>query len=118
MKSENVINLTSENWEEVIAKSTLQEGTNDTAKPIVIKFGAEWCGPCKVMGPILEEVAQELGESAIIADVNVDEESELSTKHGVRSIPAVFIYKDGEIAEKFVSVKQKAEIVEIVKKYI
>lgn len=97
---ENVIVGTSEN-----VKSLIEEG-----KTTIVDFYAEWCGPCKVLGPILDKVASEKPEVNVIK-VNVDENQELSTEFGIRSIPAVFIFKSGELAEKFVGAKSKEDII-------
>jgi len=97
---ENVIQGTSEN-----VKSLIEEG-----KTTIVDFYAEWCGPCKTLGPILDKVATENPEVNVIK-VNVDENNDLSSEFGIRSIPAVFIFKAGELSEKFVGVKTKEDII-------
>ena len=81
---------------------------------VLVDFHAIWCGPCKMLGPILEDVANEVEEVTILK-VNVDENSELSTKYGIRNIPAVLAFRGGEVVDKFIGVKKKGEVVEFIK---
>jgi len=75
----------------------------------ILQFSAEWCGPCRMLGPIIEELAASNADIAI-GKVNVDENSESASKYGVRGIPTIIFFKDGEIIDKVVGVKSKAEL--------
>jgi len=76
-----------------------------------MEAGSDWCGPCRMLGPILDEVAREIGDKAVIAKVDVDKAQSLAVKFGVRSIPAIFILKNGEVVEQFVGVQDKQVLI-------
>ena len=80
--------------------------------PVLVDFWAEWCGPCRNLGPILDEVAEELGGDAKIVKVNVDENPELAQKYGIRGIPTMIFFKDGEVAKSLVGLQSKEDIAE------
>jgi len=79
-------------------------------KPVLVDFWAEWCGPCRQLGPVLDEVATEVGEKASVVKVNVDENSELAQKYGIRGIPTMIFFKNGEAAKTLVGLQSKDEI--------
>ena len=81
------LNISTDNFEEDVLKS---------ATPVVVDFWAEWCGPCKMIAPSLEEIADEMGEKVKIAKVNMDENPDLAAQYGVRSIPTLLMFKSGE----------------------
>lgn len=83
---------------------------------VLVDFWATWCGPCKMLGPILDKVAEEVGDSAIIAKVNVEESQSLAVKFNVRNIPAIFILKDGQVVDSLVGFKDKTTLVTAIKK--
>lgn len=102
MASAAVTQVTGATFEQEVLKSKV---------PVVVDFWAEWCGPCKMLGPVLDEVASEKGETAKVVKVNVDEEGDLAVQYGIRNIPALFYFKDGELKHKGIGVQPKSEIV-------
>lgn len=102
----NILTITKENFEEEVMKSD---------KPVLIDFWAAWCGPCKMVAPIIEEVAMETQDIAIVGKVNVDEEPELAQAFNVQSIPTLVVMKDGKIVESVVGVRPKEVIISMLK---
>lgn len=100
-----ITNITKENFEAEVLKSE---------KPVLVDFWATWCGPCKMIGPVIEEIANEHPEIKV-CKINVDEEGQLSIKHGVMSIPTLMIFKNGEIAQTAIGYRPKEEIEELLK---
>ena len=94
-------NVTDETFDEKVIKSSV---------PVVIDFWAEWCGPCKQIGPALEELSEEYGEKIKIAKINVDEKPNSPSKLGVRGIPALFIFKNGEMISSKIGAAPKTEL--------
>lgn len=84
------IEITDSNFEEVI----------NSDKPVLVDFWAEWCGPCKMIGPVVEELASDYEGKAVIGKVDVDNNPEVSAKFGIRSIPTLLVFKGGEIVDK------------------
>ena len=79
-------------------------------KPVLVDFWAEWCGPCKMIGPALEEISDELGEQVSIVKLNIDDHPDTPTKYGVRGIPTMILFKNGEAVETKVGAAPKAEL--------
>jgi thioredoxin 1 len=101
MASPNIIILTEQNF--------AQEVLNSPA-PILVDFWAEWCGPCKMIGPVLDELADEYAGRVRIGKINVDEHQPLAAQYGVRAIPTLLIFKQGQVAEQIVGAKRKPEL--------
>ncbi len=86
------------------------EELTNTDKPVVVDLWAEWCGPCRMLTPIIEELAEEYKDKAVIGKLNVDENPEISMKFGVRNIPTILFLKNGELADKQVGVAAKSAL--------
>ena len=88
-----------------------------TDKLIVIDFWAEWCGPCRMIGPIIDEIAEEYKDKAVVGKVNVDDNNECTMKYGIRTIPTVLFIKNGELVDKVVGAGTKAMFVEKIEQW-
>ncbi len=84
--------------------------------PVLVDFWAPWCGPCQTQGPILDELVDSEGGKVKVFKVNVDENTELATQYGVMSIPALKVFKNGEVVDEMVGVHQKDQLMEVVEK--
>jgi len=80
----------------------------------MVDFWAPWCGPCKALTPILEEISGEMSEKVSIYKVNVDDNTDLAQEHGVQSIPTLLVYKSGSLSETIVGLKSKDELIQII----
>ena len=101
--------ITDESFETDVVKASI---------PTVVDFWAEWCGPCKQIGPILEEISDEMKDKVIIAKHNIDEEPNIPTKYGVRGIPTMLLFKDGQLKATKVGATTKSNIVSWIKENI
>lgn len=102
----SVIKITSKNFEEEVSKSNV---------PVLLDFWASWCGPCKMVSPIVDAVAQEVEGRVKVGKINVDEEQELAKSFSIMSIPTLVVINNGKLVNQTVGVKSKEEILEMIK---
>ena len=107
--SNTIIKLTDSDFENQVIKSE---------KPILVDYWAEWCGPCKMITPILEEVSAEMSDKIIIGKLNVDENSQTPPKYGIRGIPTLMIFKDGNAVGTHVGALSKSDLVQFIESNI
>lgn len=102
----SVITITSKNFEEEVSKSNV---------PVLLDFWASWCGPCKMVSPIVDKVAEEVEGSAKVGKINVDEEQELARSFNIMSIPTLMVINNGKLVKQSVGVMSKEEILDMLK---
>ena len=103
--SDAILTLTDEEFENQVINSK---------KPILVDYWAEWCGPCKMIAPILEEVADEMSDKVLIGKLNVDENSQTPPKYGIRGIPTLMLFKDGNAVGTQVGAVSKADLIKFI----
>jgi thioredoxin 1 len=101
-----------------LSDSTFDEEIGSASTPVLVDFWAEWCGPCKMIAPILEEIADENGDSIKIAKLNVDEASDIARRFEVMSIPTMILFKDGEEAKRIIGAKPKQALLDDLADYL
>ncbi len=107
--SDKIVHVTDDSFENDVLKA---EG------PVLVDFWAEWCGPCKMIAPILDEVAEELAGQVTIAKLNIDENAQTAPKYGIRGIPTLLLFKDGNVAATKVGALAKGQLVEFIKEQL
>jgi thioredoxin 1 len=101
-----------------VSDQSFSEDVLKASGPVLVDFWAEWCGPCKQIAPSLEEIAKELGDKITVAKVNIDENPQTPTQYGVRGIPTLIIFKDGQVAAMKVGALPKSKLLEWVQQSI
>ena len=96
----------------ILTEATFDEVINASTEPVVVDFWAEWCGPCKMIAPILDEIASEQVNVVKITKLNVDENPSIAQRFGVMSIPTLLVFKDGEVERRIVGAKGKTQLME------
>lgn len=107
MASDKVVVLTKDNFEQEVIKAD---------KPVLVDFWASWCGPCRAVAPVIDELAGQFDGRAKVGKINVDEESELAAKFRIMSIPTIVLFKEGQVAEKVVGARSKDEFIKLIEK--
>ncbi len=103
----HTLEITDENFETQV----LQAKT-----PVLVDFWASWCGPCRMLAPVIDELAQEFDGKLTVGKINVDEQGALAAQYGIMSIPSVFLFQNGQVIERLVGVRPKAELTELIQK--
>jgi thioredoxin 1 len=107
MADEGLLHVTDGNFEPEILKSDI---------PVMVDFWAPWCGPCHIISPILEELAKEYGGKVKLAKMNVDENPATPSRYGIRGIPTVILFKDGQIFDQIIGAVPKSKVEDMIKK--
>jgi thioredoxin 1 len=97
----NIVNLTQENFAAEVLKAST---------PVLVDFWAEWCGPCKMIGPVLDELAEEYAGQVKIGKVNIDQQQGLAAEYGVRAIPTLLLFHQGQVADQMVGLRSKKDL--------
>ncbi len=105
--SDHVVNLDTEGFDEAIAEGV-----------VLVDFWATWCPPCRIQGPIIDDLAAEVSDRAIITKLDVDDHGSIASRYGVSSIPTLLLFKDGEEVERFVGVQQKETLLAVIEHHL
>lgn len=107
--SENVLTITKDNFEKEVLQSD---------KPVLVDFWAAWCGPCRMVAPVIDQIADEYAGRVKVGKINVDEQGELSEKYRIMSIPTLMVFKNGAIAESVMSARTKEALAAMLDKHL
>lgn len=92
-----------------VGDQDFEEKVLNASRPVLLDFWADWCGPCRVLGPVIESLSEQYGENAIFAKLDVDANQRTAMKYGIRSIPTVLLFRNGEVVESFVGVRPRSD---------
>ena len=106
--SQNIVTLTNVNFDEEVKKP---------GAPILVDFWAEWCGPCRMVTPVLEKLAEEYAGKARVGKVNVDEQGSLASRFGVQSIPTLLLFKEGKVVDQFIGATSRDTLAKMIDKH-
>lgn len=109
MASEAIVELNDSSFDAEVISSD---------KPVLVDFWAPWCGPCKALGPVIDEISNDFVDKVKVGKVNVDENPEISMKFGIRSIPTLIVFKDGEVQDQIIGAVPKSEIEKALEKVV
>ena len=109
MSSGNVVTL---------SDNAFQTDVLDSGKPVMVDFWAEWCQPCKMLAPTIEEIAGEYGDQVVVGKLNVDDNPNTAANYGIRGIPSLLFFKGGKVVQQLVGVKTKADIKKIIDNHL
>ena len=109
MASEKIVNLTEKNFKDEVEQSTV---------PVLVDFWASWCGPCRMIAPIVDQLAEEFDGKIKVAKLNVDENSELASRYQVMSIPTLLLFRNGKVVNQMVGARPKGELVKVLQSNI
>src|SRR5437773_11055558 len=104
MANANVVELTESNWEKEVIQSD---------QPVLVDFWAEWCGPCRMLAPTIDKIATDYAGKVKVGKVDTDSNREVSMKYGISAIPTVILFKNGQVAQKFVGLRQEKDFKEV-----
>ncbi len=109
MAGNHIMEFTEQNFDEQVLKS---------AKPVLVDFWAPWCAPCRMMAPTVDAVAAEYADRAVVGKLNVDDHQSLATRYNIRGIPALLLFKDGQVREQVVGATSKDVITKMIEKHL
>lgn len=104
--------------EKILKESNFEQEVLKSQTPVLVDFWASWCGPCRMVAPVVDAIAESYSGRLTVGKVNVDEEQALAVRYGIESIPSLLLFKQGEVAEKFVGYRPQAQLEELLNKVL